>query len=161
MQSSLSVDLHHLRERHHIAAEARVRRHPPSDIYLGHSGRGTTKRHPYLSPLGMPIVPDRRDGPTDGRDHHHGWSRQCQGFSTSLFLAQIAGLDAGNIYFAIPRCWLIVVGLRARTTRCLNVLGALLHLAGLPERCRLVGSWRPSLCLMHLMVIMNHVLYRR
>jgi predicted membrane channel-forming protein YqfA (hemolysin III family) len=41
----------------------------------------------------------------------------------------------------------------------LNVLGALLHLAGLPERCWLVGSWRPSLYLMHLVVIMNHVLY--
>jgi predicted membrane channel-forming protein YqfA (hemolysin III family) len=27
----------------------------------------------------------------------------------------------------------------------LNLLGALLHLAGLPERSRLVGSWRPSL----------------
>lgn len=41
----------------------------------------------------------------------------------------------------------------------LNLLGALLHLAGFPERCRLVGSWRPSLYLMHLMVIVNSVLY--
>ncbi len=41
----------------------------------------------------------------------------------------------------------------------LNLLGALLHLVGLPERCGLVGSWRPSLYLTHLMVIMDHVLY--
>jgi hypothetical protein len=41
----------------------------------------------------------------------------------------------------------------------LNLLGALLHLAGLPGRCRLVGSWRPSLYVMHLMVIVNNVLY--
>lgn len=39
------------------------------------------------------------------------------------------------------------------------MLGALLHLAGLLECCRLVGSWRPSLYLMHLTVILNHVLY--
>ncbi|KAL2835958.1 hypothetical protein BJX68DRAFT_274815 [Aspergillus pseudodeflectus] len=41
----------------------------------------------------------------------------------------------------------------------LNLLGALLHLAGLPERCRLVGSWRPSLYVMHLMVIVNNLVY--
>ncbi|KAI3120213.1 hypothetical protein CBS147326_9561 [Penicillium roqueforti] len=40
-----------------------------------------------------------------------------------------------------------------------NVLGALLYLAGLLERCRLVGNWRPSLYLIYLMVIVNHVLY--
>ena len=43
----------------------------------------------------------------------------------------------------------------------LNLLGALLHLAGVPERCGLVGYWRPSLYFMHLIVLTNHVLYAR
>ena len=43
----------------------------------------------------------------------------------------------------------------------LNLLAALLHLAGVPERYGLVGDWRPSLYFMHLVVLMNHVLYAR
>ena len=40
-------------------------------------------------------------------------------------------------------------------------LGALCHLTRLPERSSLVGNWRPSLYMMHLILILNSIWYSK
>ena len=88
----------------------------------------------------------------DGLDSDRAFRRRC------LWLGLLALMPATYILLH-PAAGSLSLALGLVRLAVFNVLGALLHLAGLPERCRLVGSWRPSLDLMHLTVILNHVLY--
>jgi predicted membrane channel-forming protein YqfA (hemolysin III family) len=42
-----------------------------------------------------------------------------------------------------------------------NSLGALCYLASIPERVGMMGNWRPSLYLMHLLLVLNNISYGR
>lgn len=113
----------------------------------------TTGRNTYLCPLGLPLVPDHCDGPSDDREHHLRWFRQCLGVSTSLPLARIGGVDAIDIYLVAPH-WPIGVGLRTRTTCCFEPArrsvaygrrpGAERHNGDLETRSVLHASDRPG-----------------
>ncbi|KAL4862635.1 hypothetical protein BDV12DRAFT_39870 [Aspergillus spectabilis] len=88
----------------------------------------------------------------DGLDSARVFRRRC------LWLGFLALMPA--IYILLhPAVGSLTLAFGLVRLAGLNLLGGVLHLAGLPERCRLVGSWRPSLYLMHLIVVMNHVLY--
>lgn len=88
----------------------------------------------------------------DGFDSARGFRRRC------LLLGSLALMPA--IYILLhPAVGSLALALGLVRLAGLNLLGALLHLAGLPERTGWVGSWKPSLYLMHLTVIVNSVLY--
>jgi predicted membrane channel-forming protein YqfA (hemolysin III family) len=88
----------------------------------------------------------------DGLESTRAFRRRC------LWLGLVALMPAAYILLH-PAAGSLSLAFGLVRLGVLNLLGALLHLASLPERCRLVGSWRLSLYLMHLIVIMNHVLY--
>ena len=88
----------------------------------------------------------------DGLDSARAFRRRC------LWLGLLALMPATYVLLH-PAAGSLSLAFGLVRLAVLSLLAALLHLAGLPERCRLVGSWRPSLYLMHLMVVMNNVLY--
>ncbi|KAL4805745.1 hypothetical protein BDV18DRAFT_12664 [Aspergillus unguis] len=88
----------------------------------------------------------------DGLDSTRAFRRRCLGLGlVALMPATYVLLHpaAGSLSLAVGLVRLAV----------LNLLGVLLHMARLPERCGWFGSWRPSLYLMHLVVVLNGVLY--
>lgn len=88
----------------------------------------------------------------DGLDSARGFRRRC------LWLVLLALMPA--IYILLhPTVGLLTLALGLVRLAGLNLLGALLYRAGVPERSGVMGSWRPSLYLMHLMVIVDSVLY--
>ncbi len=88
----------------------------------------------------------------DGLDSARAFRRRC------LWLGLLALMPATYVLLH-PAAGSLSLAFGLVRLAVLSLLAALLHLADLPERCRLVGSWRPSLYLMHLMVVMNNVLY--
>ena len=90
----------------------------------------------------------------DGPDSARAFWRRC------LWLGLLALMPAIYI-LSRPAVGSLTLAFGLVRLAGLNLLGALLHLAGVPERCGLVGYWRPSLYFMHLVVLMNHVLYAR
>ena len=88
----------------------------------------------------------------DGLDSARAFRRRC------LWLGLLALMPATYVLLH-PAAGSLSLAVGLVRLAVLNLLGALLHMARLPERCGWFGSWRPSLYLMHLMVIMNHVLY--
>ncbi|KAJ1713206.1 hypothetical protein NYO67_4604 [Aspergillus flavus] len=88
----------------------------------------------------------------DGFDSVRAFRRRC------LWLGSLALMPA--IYILLhPAVGSLTLAFGLVRLAGLNLFSALLHMAGLPERCGLMGSWRPSLYLMHVMVMVNSVLY--
>jgi predicted membrane channel-forming protein YqfA (hemolysin III family) len=90
----------------------------------------------------------------DGLDSAWGFRRRC------LWLGLLALMPAIYVLWH-PAAGSLVLAFGLVRLAGLNLLGALLHMAGVPERCGLVGSWKPSLYCMHLIVLTNSVLYAR
>lgn len=163
VQPRLSDNLDHLRERRQIAAEARVCRYTPSNILYTsaipvvvlQAAIPIYARLVCLLCLTIPMAQAMAESITfDGFDSAWTFQRRC------LWLGLLALMPA--IYILLhPAAGPLALAFRLVRLAVLNLLGALLHMAGVPERCGLVGSWKLSLYCMHLMVLMNNVLYAR